>query len=49
MWNILIDNDPSCQILATYIAKEELRQLLAAARERADDAPIRTRPYRFYS
>ena len=31
MWNALIDNDPSCQILSAYIAKEELRQLLAAA------------------
>ena len=31
------------------IAKEELRQLLAAARDRADDAEIRTRLYRFYS
>ena len=49
MWNALIDNDPSCQILSAYIAKEELRQLLAAARDRADDAEIRTRLYRFYS
>ena len=31
------------------IAKEELRQRLAAARDRADDAEIRTRLYRFYS
>jgi len=49
MWNALIDNDPSAQILAAYIAKEELRQLLAAARDRADDAEIRTRLYRFYN
>ncbi|HPY23863.1 MAG TPA: ISL3 family transposase, partial [Mycobacterium sp.] len=49
MWNALIDNDPSAQILSAYIAKEELRQLLAAARDRADDAEIRTRLYRFYS
>jgi len=48
MWNALIDNDPTCQILSAYIAKEELRQLLAAAAERADDAEIRTRLYRFY-
>ena len=48
MWNALIDNDPSCQILTAYIAKEELRQLLAAARHGADDAEIRTRLYRFY-
>ena len=49
MWNALIDNDPSCQILSAYIAKEELRQLLAAAGGRTDDAEIRTRLYRFYS
>ena len=49
MWNALIDNDPSCQILSAYIAKEELRQLLAAAADRADDAEIRTRLYRFYN
>lgn len=48
MWNALIDNDPSAQILSAYIAKEELRQLLAAAADRADDAEIRTRLYRFY-
>ncbi|MDP7736052.1 ISL3 family transposase [Mycobacterium paragordonae] len=49
MWNTLIDNDPTSQILSAYIAKEELRQLLAAARDGADDAEIRTRLYRFYS
>lgn len=49
MWNALIDNDPTCQILAAYIAKEELRQLLAAAADRADDTEIRARLYRFYS
>ena len=49
MWNTLIDNDPSAQILSAYIAKEELRQLLAAAADRADNAEIRTRLYRFYS
>ena len=49
MWNTLVDNDPSSQILAAYIAKEELRHLLAAARDRADDAGIRTRLYRFYT
>ena len=48
MWNALIDNDPSAQILSAYIAKEELRQLLAAAADRADNAEIRTRLYRFY-
>jgi transposase len=49
MWNALIDNDPSAQILSAYIAKEELRQLLFGARDRADNAEIRTRLYRFYS
>lgn len=49
MWNTLVDNDPSAQILAAYIAKEELRQLLSASADRADDAEIRTRLYRFYS
>lgn len=49
MWNTLVDNDPSAQILSAYIAKEELRALLAAARDHADDAEIRTRLYRFYS
>ena len=49
MWNALIDNDPTGQILAAYIAKEELRTLLAAARDSVDDAEIRARLYRFYS
>ena len=41
--NTLVDNDPSAQIPAAYIAKEELRQLLSAAADCADDAEIRTR------
>jgi len=32
LWNSLIDSDPSGQILAAWIAKEELRKLLALAR-----------------
>ena len=32
MWNGLIDNDPSGQILSAWIAKEELRKLLTLAR-----------------
>ncbi len=32
MWNELIDGDPSGQILTAWIAKEELRALLALAR-----------------
>jgi transposase len=42
-------NATSAEILAAYIAKEELRQLLAVARDHADDAEIRTLLYRFYS
>jgi transposase len=49
MWNALIDNDPTGQILAAYIAKEELRQLLSAARDGADDAEIGYRLYRFHT
>ncbi len=48
MWNALIDNDPTGQIRTAYIAKEELRQRLSAARDGADDAEIGYRLYRFY-
>ena len=37
MWNSLVDADPSGQVLAAWIAKEELRKLLALAR--TDAAP----------
>ena len=36
MWNALIDEDPSQQILATYIGKEELRTLLSTVRVGGD-------------
>ena len=49
MWNALIDNDPTSEILTAYIAKEELRALLACAREDADDSEVRRRLYRFYT
>ncbi|MET9203541.1 ISL3 family transposase [Gordonia sp. NPDC003585] len=49
MWNALIDHDPSAQILTAYIAKEELRQLLSAARQGVDNSEIRRRLYRFYT
>ena len=49
MCNALIDNDLSAQIRSAYIAKEELRQLLAVRRGRADDAEVRTQLDRFYS
>ena len=32
MWKSLIDSDPSAQILTAWIAKEELRKVLALAR-----------------
>ncbi|MGH3985070.1 MAG: hypothetical protein ACRDST_20885 [Pseudonocardiaceae bacterium] len=32
MWNSLIDSDESAQVLTAWIAKEELRSLLALAR-----------------
>ena len=32
MWNTILDEDPSAQILSAYIAKEELRTLLSTVR-----------------
>jgi transposase len=49
MWNSLIDSDPSGQILATWIAKEELRALLALARTGAARDLIGARLYVFYA
>lgn len=49
MWNDLIDHDPTDQILTAYIAKEQLRHLLAAAREGADTHDVRDRLYPFYT
>jgi transposase len=49
MWNSLIDSDPSGQILATWIAKEELRTLLALARTHAPRDVIAARLYVFYA
>lgn len=48
MWNSLIDSDPSAQILTAWIAKEELRALLALARTGADRDEIRRRLFVFY-
>jgi transposase len=48
MWNSLIDSDPSGQILAAWIAKEELRKLLALARTGASRDVIAARLYDFY-
>jgi transposase len=49
MWNALIDHEPSGQILTAWIAKEELRALLACARERAPRSVISHRLFRFFS
>jgi transposase len=49
MWNALIDSDPSGQILSAWIAKEELRALLALARTGARRDQIRERPHNFYA
>jgi transposase len=49
MWNSLIDSDPSGQILATWIGKEELRSLLALARTGASRREIRGRLDSFYT
>ena len=49
MWNSLVDSDPSGQILAAWIAKEELRSLLALARTGASRDVIAARLYVFYA
>jgi hypothetical protein len=36
MWNTIIDEDPSAQILSAWIAKEELRTLLSTVRTGGD-------------
>jgi transposase len=48
MWNALIDSDPSGQILAAWIAKEELRTLLALARTDAPRDLIAAQLFVFY-
>ncbi|MCC5574593.1 transposase [Microtetraspora sp. AC03309] len=49
MWNDLIDHEPTGQILTAWIAKEELRSLLACARQQAPRSVISHRLFRFYS
>src|SRR6185437_220694 len=49
MWNSLIDSDPSGQILAAWIAKEELRTLLALARTGASRDVIAAQLFVLYS
>jgi len=49
MWNACLDADPSGQILTAWIAKEELRALLATARRGGHRHDISHRLWRFYS
>jgi transposase len=49
MWNGLIDSDPSAQILTAWIAKEELRKLLALARTNPDRRQIAAQLDLFYT
>jgi transposase len=49
MWNDLINHDSTGQILAAWIAKEELRTLLASARQHAAPHVIRARLHDFYA
>ena len=48
MWNELIDADPSGELLAAWIGKEELRALLATARRGRQRSDIAHRLHRFY-
>lgn len=49
MWNGCLDTDPSGQILAAWIAKEELRALLGCAATRATRHEISNRLTAFYA
>jgi len=49
MWNALIDSEPSGQVLTAWIAKEELRTLLALARTDQPRDQIAAQLYTFYS
>jgi transposase len=48
MWNELVDGDPTGQILAAWIAKEELRGLLKVAKRGGYRNEISHRLWRFY-
>jgi transposase len=48
MWNGLVDSEPTGQVLAAWIAKEQLRALLALARTNPDRALISRRLFAFY-
>jgi len=47
MWNAILDEDPSAQILSAYIAKEELRTVLSTVRCGGDPHRTRHRLHRF--
>jgi transposase len=47
MWNAIVDEDPSGQILSAWIAKEELRTLLSTVRAGGDAHLTRHRLHRF--
>jgi transposase len=47
MWNDLVDADPTSKILTAWIAKEELRRLLACARTGGHRHEISARLHRF--
>jgi transposase len=49
MWNDLVDGDPTGEILTAWIAKEELRALLATARTGGQRHDIAHRLHRFNS
>lgn len=49
MRNGLIDHDPTGQILAAWIAKEQLRTLLASAKRGAHRHDVRDRLWAFYT
>jgi len=49
MWNGCVEHDPTGQLLAAWIAKEELRALCATAARGGHPHEIRNRLYAFYS
>jgi transposase len=48
MWNDIAGHEPTGQLLAAWIAKEELRWLLALARTQPTRSDISNRLFRFY-
>ncbi len=48
MWNSLIDSEPTGQVISAWIAKEQLRGVLALARTGADRSTVNATLYAFY-